>query len=164
MSAFTWCFNRFQRDYSSSINWKTVCWNSINNCSQGCPENCARGKSPPVKVSVSLTVRVRIRVVGGNFFLGSIVLERFIGVPKKKLYWKFKECIGKYPWWSSVLEMLRTKTSNFIKTIFIAGDFPRNFAEELLFQDWTRAIFPTENDLFFDIRRDLLQLIFTAED
>ena len=60
--------------------------------------------------------------------------------------------------------MLRTKTSNFIKTIFIAGNFPRNFAEELLFQDWTRAIFPTENDLFFDIRRDLLQLIFAAED
>ena len=58
-------------------------------CFYRCPGNCTRGKLPPVRVRV--TVWVRAGVVG-QFFSGAIVLEPFLPVENREIFYMPTKC------------------------------------------------------------------------
>ena len=49
---------------------------NIQKCLKWCPENCPRGKLPPVRVRVWFRISVRIRA-GGKFSSEAIFLDSF---------------------------------------------------------------------------------------
>ena len=61
-------------------------------CFYWCPDNSPPEKiAPPVRVRVWTSFRVRTRV-GGQFSFGEIVLEPFLPVEKKKIFYMPTKC------------------------------------------------------------------------